>query len=57
MRLDLVVDQIAYPHLDEDAEQQRQAIDLLSGDRQLWWCYAARVAHPRRNLAPQMRES
>lgn len=56
MRLDMRVDQIPDAHLGDDTEQQRQAIDLLGGNGQVWWCHAARVTHPCRNLAPQMRE-
>lgn len=41
----------------KDAKQQRQAIDLLDGNRQFGWCHITRVAHRWWNLAPQMRES
>jgi len=43
MRCHLRVDQIPNAHIGDDAEQQWQAIDLLVGDGEGWWCHALSI--------------
>ncbi len=57
MRPHMRVDHVPNAHIDNDAEQQRQAVDLLVGDREGWWCHAARIPQHGPNLASQIRES
>jgi hypothetical protein len=53
MRVDMGVDQVANAHIVDDAEQQRQAIDLLGGNGQFWLCHTVRVTHPARTWHPK----
>ncbi len=43
MRRHMRVDQVPNAHIHDQAEQQRQAIDLLVGDGECRWCHAARI--------------